>query len=150
MQPVLHSALILVLACALLASCSSRPDAFILPGETQQLPRQEAERRLIEKSLSVQLSRPLDSPLELRRVDLPAYPPDWKRLTHVPEKSVRIEFTVSPSGDVTNPVAVGNPDPELLQRSLAALQMWKFGPLSSGGKPASLRLSFLFVFRLDD
>jgi TonB family protein len=137
-------------ALLLLAACASRPDAYSFDASTERLSRHEAERRLVERNLSVQVNPPLDAPLRLAAVTLPAYPPALKRRDKVPPMPVTVQFVVSENGGVSDASVVGAADPEVATVCVQALRLWRFEPLRRNGQPTTQRFRFQFLFQLED
>jgi TonB family protein len=151
LQPVrlLSIAAALCAAAILSTACASR-DEYIVPGSAHPVSKEQAERLWVERAVGSQEKWQIDSPIRVRRASLPSYPPAWKHLDHVPVHRVTVRFTLSETGAVDDAEIVGEAEPELAERCTSALYKWQFEPVTRGGKPVSLRLSFEFVFVLQD
>ena len=67
------------------------------------------------------------------------------------EGKVTIEFTISPSGAVINPMIINADPPEIFNAAaLEAIQKWKFKPKIVDGKPTEQRAIQTIKFKLLD
>jgi TonB family protein len=133
-----------------LSACASRPDEYSLGQAGQRMSRDQAQKSLVAQNLSVQATPPLDAPLRLLEVTLPAYPLALKRRDKVPPLPVTVAFLVSERGDVSDASVVGAAEPEVASVCVQAVRLWRFEPLRRGGQPTTQRFRFQFLFQLED
>lgn len=132
----------------LLASCETRQPDYIVRGvSTSRVSQEQAQSLLVENYLQKQVKPPIDRPLRAKTLILPSYPPSlWKARI---EGTVRVRFTIGEDGSALNPTIVGAPPPILAALAIDAVLKWRFEPVTRDGKPASVPLTYEFIFRLE-
>ena len=122
---------------------------YALGTGSPRLDRAIAEQSLVEATLQRQVSPPLDAPLRLVNVQLPPYPAAIRQGSSPRQGNVRVSFTVSADGSISNATIVGQPDPLLAAICIDSVLRWKFAPISRNGAPTSQRLNYEFQFKLE-
>jgi protein TonB len=101
--------------------------------------------------VSLSLDSPLDSdqydvaPIRTTIIRYPAYPAEMKEKGI--EGRVVAQFTVTPTGDVTEIEIESATRPEFADAVLECLKDWTYTPGTKNGKPVSVRMSLPFVFK---
>lgn len=60
---------------------------------------------------------------------------------------VDLEFTVTPTGDVSDIEVLGSSSRVFHREALVAMQNWQFKPVMNGGSPAPVRAQLRFTFQ---
>lgn len=132
----------------LIAGCSTRSTTYVVRPGGPALSRQDAQQELVRNSLSSQIRREIDKPLEVVAAPLPDYPSTFRKSNI--EGTVRVKFLIEHDGSVSNTTVVGSPHPGLAAVTLMSVMQWKFKPLTQNGQPTKEWVTFESVFRLED
>jgi TonB family protein len=133
----------LATACAGLCGCGSFKSTYWVSGV--ELPRADAQRAIIEKSLLAELRPPLDAPLKFIVIELPEYSPAWSQVVSSGEVIAR--FCIEADGSVSEVTVSGAPPPQMAQVTLDAIRRWRFVPPTRKGRPVTVCLPFAFEFQ---
>ena len=132
-----------------LSACAENKTEYSFPDSTQAMKKEAAERYVIEKQLWKQQGSLLDKPIKALNIELPTYPSEWAKLRNVPKFSVRVDFSVTEEGLITNIATPGDPNPDFAINCVEAVKRWRFEPPVSHGVPVTMRFNYVFVFNLD-
>lgn len=143
------TAALFVLALSGCQSNPTRPPEYTVHLDGVRRTPEQAQAVLIERTLTLQITPPLDRPLRALSVPLPPYPAEIRRGDAALDGNVRVRFLVGENGAVTAPTVIGTANPVLIEICLATIQRWRFDPPMRAGAPTTVPLTFEFRFKLE-